>query len=308
MYCLRILSLLLVFTLMMTCTSAPANDKSIVAAPPGDTISFSLSSYNNMLIPAKLNGQDSVTLMLHTAASDVSLIRTTTANFPNMLFEDMGEGNAWGGQGNTRYSPTNTLDMGMLHWDSLGIWESERTGHFADGKIGLSLLQHPVVELDFEEEHLILYDSIPAKAGQFERISISYDGDFLFLPAQCQVGDSLLSHRFLLHSGYSGAVLFDDKFAAQHALTTQLSINDQSVLHDSYGNELITQKATLPQFKLAQTTHDSLPVSFFSGSIARQSMSIVGADVLKRYDVIMDLEGEALYLRPNALMDMDYGS
>jgi len=45
-----------------------------------DTIPFDFTSYNNIVIDALINEKDSLRLMFHTAANDVSLIEKSTTN------------------------------------------------------------------------------------------------------------------------------------------------------------------------------------------------------------------------------------
>jgi hypothetical protein len=77
-------------------------------------------------------------------------------------------------------------------------------------------------------------------------------------------------------------------------------------LKDSYGNIIKTQKAILPAFKIGNTTLSHVPVGFFAGAIGRQKMSIIGGDILKRFNIIIDAQREYIYLKPNSLKKSGY--
>jgi hypothetical protein len=42
-----------------------------------------------------------------------------------------------------------------------------------------------------------------------------------------------------------------------------------------------------------------VPVEFFQGAIGRQKMSLIGGDVLKRFNIIIDAQREWIYMTAN---------
>ena len=107
----------------------------------------------------------------------------------------------------------------------------------------------------------------------------------------------------MLHSGYSSALLLDDKFANQNSLSEKLSILSESKLLDSFGNVFKTKKTKVEGFTLGTTTLKMVPTSFFEGAIRNQKYSVVGMDVLKRFNLIFDLKENRLYFQENTKSD-----
>jgi len=93
---------------------------------------------------------------------------------------------------------------------------------------------------------------------------------------------------------------------AASKIGAELLIVDEKELTDSYGNVLKTKKAILPIFKIGAKEFEAIPVGFFEGSIARQKMSVLGGDVLKRFNLIFDMENAFVYVQPNDLKDLPY--
>jgi hypothetical protein len=110
----------------------------------------------------------------------------------------------------------------------------------------------------------------------------------------------------LIHSGYAGAVLFDDAFAAENGLTKKLQVIGEKDLKDSYGHTLKTKKAILPVLKIGNDTLQNVPAGFFEGAIGRQKVSVIGGDVLKRFNIIIDAQREYIYLKANELKNSSY--
>ncbi|MCB0631809.1 MAG: hypothetical protein R2824_20685 [Saprospiraceae bacterium] len=267
-----------------------------------DTISFELTDYNNIVVNAVLNETDTVRLMLHTAASGVTLIGSAGEKLKSIHYNDRDTVQSWGGASDSRYSRDNRLQIGRQQWEGVTIWENEHSGQTTDGKVGLFMFADRIVELDYEARQLILYEELPAIDDSYTALDLTVENGLPFIDGSIVVGDQVLSNRFLIHSGYSGAILLDDEFVAEHSLTNELEITDSTILKDSYGNELKTLKAILPAFMVGYLSFDNIPVGFFDGAIGRQKMSVMGGDVLKRFNLIFDLKHAKLYLRRNGLV------
>jgi len=87
-----------------------------------DTIPFELTEHNNISIQAVVNGTDTVKLMFHTAANDVSLIKSSADKTTSVDWDNSSDVQSWGGESEARYSSSNTLHIGASTWNGLSIW------------------------------------------------------------------------------------------------------------------------------------------------------------------------------------------
>jgi hypothetical protein len=268
-----------------------------------DTIPFRLTDYNNIVVQAVLNGQDSVSLMFHTAANFLTLTEEGVKKTKSIRFAGSTDSiKSWGGQDNSaRYSKSNTLQIGGLQWKNRELWENKNSGQYTDGKCGTDLFEKKVIEIDFDKNIIVLYQHLPAKANGYEKLALQVRDDELFVEGGCAIGAHVFKHPFLIHSGYSGAVLLDDQFASENKLGDQLKIIGEKQLKDSYGNIVKIKKAILPQLQLDKQILANVPAGFFEGALGTQKMSILGGDVLKRFNMIIDAERAYIYLEPNHL-------
>lgn len=272
-------------------------------------IPFTLTTANNLSVNAILNRQDTVHLMFHTAANAVALTEEAVKTVKSLAFSRTDSVKSWGGSGNSsRFSPHNTLQLGNLSWQGLPIWEDKYSGPQTDGKFGINLFTGKVMELNFDTQLLTIRSHLPDNIGQYEKHKLITDNDMLFIDVSCVVGSQTLTNRFLLHSGYSGALLLDDQFVDQHHLDQQLRVISEKELKDSFGNVIKTQKAIVPKVKIGNQTLTDVPVGFFPGALGRQKMSILGGDLLKRFNVIIDAQREYIYLKPNAWLHKPYSA
>lgn len=260
-------------------------------------IPFTFTAHNHIVVKVVLNKTDAFNLMLHTAASDVFLTEEAVRQATAVKFKEAAKLESWGGQSNARYSTGNYMQIGGMHWDGIKVWEDKNSGIGTDGKFGLDLFQGRVIEIDFERERLTVTDQLPAKAKQYQRLPLENEDGNLFVEARCLIGDTSYPNRFLLHSGYSGGLLLDDDFVTKNGLDGKLSIIEESSLKDSFGNTIKVKKATLPTLMLDNTPLQNVATGFFSGTIGRQKMSVLGGDVLKRFNLIFDLKNNSLYVK-----------
>lgn len=131
------------------------------------------------------------------------------------------------------------------------------------------------------------------------------DGD-LFVEAQMRTKKGTIKNKFLIHSGYAGALLLDDLFAQKANLNSDLEVLSEQKLTDSYGNALKVKKVMLPELTIGKIKLKDIPAGFFDGAIGTQKISILGGDVLKRFNLIIDARREFIYLKPSKLMKSEY--
>lgn len=280
----------------------------VIKAQTKSIIPFKLTDYNNLSVKAILNNTDTVQLMFHTAANAVTLTEEAVKKLKSIQFTGNTDSiQSWGGPSNSsRFSKSNTLKIGDLIWNEVPIWENVNSGQYTDGKFGIDLFKGKVIEIDFDKSEIRLYKSIPRKAKSYKKVKLIVENDELFLEANCNTSAGVFKNRFLLHSGYAGALLFDDKFVKDSRINESLKVIGEKKLSDSYGNVLISKQVILPGFFIDGLGLTEVPAGFFEGALGRQQISVLGGDILKRFNMVIDSEREFIYLKPNSLMGTAY--
>jgi hypothetical protein len=269
--------------------------------PPEVVIPFTLTAHNNIVVKAVLNDADAFDLMLHTAASDVSLTEDAVRKSTTVTFTNAADVKSWGGTNGTRFSTGHRLQVGDLRRYGVKVWEVKYSGVGTDGKFGLDLFPGRVVEIDFDRQQLAVYDRLPSKAAGYQRLKVESENGELFVAASCEIDGTAHPHRFLLHTGYSGGLLLDDEFVTRTGIDGKLKVNDESSLKDSFGNTIRVKNVSLPTLVLGDMRLPNVPTGFFSGAVGMQKMSVLGGAVLKRFNILLDPANGSLYLRPREL-------
>lgn len=287
---------------LSACAQRPMRDEAPVARPgPQQSaydIPFVLTDKNNLVVEAMLDGATPLRLMLHTAASDVSLTEQAVRRIPTLRFGDTAQIGSWGGRSDARFSAGHRLTIGGATRENATVWEVKDSSEGTDGKFGLDAFGDRVVVVDFERGRLRVYDALPAEAAEYDRLVAERTNGEWYVEADCAIGDEMHRHRFLLHSGYSGGVLLDDAFAAGIGGKDRLPVIDEAMLTDSFGNKIAVRQTVLPGLTLGRTRVSNVPAGFFPGNLGNQRISVIGGDVIKRFDLIFDLGNDAIYVRP----------
>lgn len=270
-------------------------------------IPFELTSSNNISVKVILNNTDTLKLMLHTASSDVSITEEASSKAKTMKFNRTDTVTSWGSKNNTsRFSANNKLEIASLKLENIQLWENKNTGADTDGKFGLNLFENNFVTIDFEKKIIEISETSPSDLETYKKFPLVIKDDSMFLNAECVIGNERFDNQYLIHTGYGGTILLDDDFSNKHSLKDKLKVISEKDLKDSYGHIIKTKKAILPAFSIGDIKLSEITASFFEGSVGRQKMSVIGGDLLKRFNLIFDKDRRYIYLKPNKLNNGKY--
>jgi len=298
--------LLLFATLFIGCQNPPNAQVEEYESSIDEVIPFELTDANNISIKAVLNDKQNIDLMFHTAVTSVSLT-TETIEKNSVDLDQSGSVRSWGGESSARFGGGHKIQIGNLVWEDLLVTESKLSGQKTGGKFGYNFFKDQIIKLDFEASTVHVHSVLP-NIDDYEKFNIEFENEMMFVTGSLLVGSNQLVNRFLIHSGFGGAVLLDDEFVARHKLIERLEAIGESELKDSYGNVLKTKKLVLPAFSLGHAKLKNIPISVFEGAIRNQKMSVIGGDVLKRFHIVFDFRNSKLYLKPNSLFNSKFKS
>ena len=264
-------------------------------------IPFTLTAADNIAVRATLNATDTVDLMFHTAVDSVSLTKEAIAKLSSFTANGSVSVQSWGGTADARQSTGNSLSVGEFTWRDLTITEADNSGPGTDGKFGPNLFAGKVVEINFDSRELLIHSTLPAMDGSFQQLDLVTRRGSMYVTGELTVAERHYTTEFLLHSGFAGTALLDEEFVRTHDLGADLETLSESVLKDSYGNEVKTRSVRVPALRFGATTFADVPVGIFEGKIGSARASIIGCGLLKRFNIIIDAKNRHLYLAPNKL-------
>ena len=261
-------------------------------------IPFRLTKYNNILVPVIINQKDTVQLMLHTGSDYVTIIEDSYKKMKSIAISDtLNNVTSWAGYSDMKMSQNNVIKIGNDTFNKIPIFIDKQSGHESDGKIGLKFFEGKYLEINFDENKLYVYDKAPSKLKKYTKLNSRYSQETLYVKAFPFIDKKPIETEFMIHTGFSGALMISDDFAKEYKLLEKFEIIGESKLSDAAGNVILSKKSILPNFELANQTFQNVPMSFFDSTIKIQHKNIMGGDLIKRFNLILNPEKNVLYVK-----------
>ena len=270
-------------------------------------IPFRLTKYNNILVPVIINQKDTVQLMLHTGSDYVTIIEDSYNKMKSIAISDtLNNVTSWAGYSDMKMSQSNVIKFADEEFNEIPIFIDKQSGHESDGKIGLKFFEGKYLEINFDENKLYVYDKAPAKLKKYTKLNSRYSQETLYIKAFPFIDKKPIETEFMIHTGFSGALMISDDFAKEYKLLEKFEIIGESKLSDAAGNVILSKKSILPDFELANQTFKNVPMSFFDSTIKIQHKNIMGGDLIKRFNLILNPEKDILYVKKSNYYKDEY--
>lgn len=270
-------------------------------------IPFRLTKYNNIIVPVVINQKDTVQLMLHTGSDYVTIIEDSYKKMKSIAISDtLNNVTSWAGYSDMKMSQNNVIKIGDDTFNKIPIFIDKQSGHESDGKIGLKFFEGKYLEINFDENKLYVYDKAPSKLKKYTKLNSRYSQETLYVKAFPFIDKKPIETEFMIHTGFSGALMISDDFAKEYKLLEKFEIIGESKLSDAAGNVILSKKSILPDFELANQTFKNVPMSFFDSTIKIQHKNIMGGDLIKRFNLILNPEKDILYVKKSNYYKDEY--
>ena len=302
--------ILSMFSLFLCCNSAEQsqikkNDKpEKLANVKSDTLHFELTEGNNILFDAVINKTDTLELFWDTGGTSLVLKhsaikeRTTLLENKNTTYKEV------------NYEPLeelNSLTLGNMSWDSLTIYPTSLLPEEADGHFGWNLFEGKIVELDYEKNMMIVHHTFSNSLKSYAKLEIEYINTLFCIQGEIQIGERIYSNRYLFDSGFQRAVVLDKELRKESNFPDSLPVIKESRIRNSAGTEFVNQVVEINKICFADICTNQVPVQLLSTpNPARFKTHILGNELLKRYNTVLDFQNNFVYMKPNALMNLPY--
>ncbi len=195
----------------------------------------------------------------------------------------------------------NKLNLVLVDLQEL----SNRSGIQIDGIIGYDILSQFVTQFDFAEKQIHLYNKTKdiADTSGFIAHDIDLSGAIPMVTLDCIFKDGTrLSGEYLFDSGANLSILFNTPYAKKYQLEDRF---DKTITVTSRGLTA-TSSSTKGMLEgvsfLGNDLHElSVSISQAKYGVSSQEgfAGILGADIINRFDMILDYKKGKLYLKPN---------
>lgn len=257
-----------------------------------DTLRFTLTEFNNIKLKAILNKTDTLDLKFDSGTTGLLLTNDAIRNKTHLSADDKAD---------------NFLQMGNLAWDSLRVYPVELSGQGTDGRFGWDLFDGKVVEIDYDKNLFIVHSRLPGMKRQYSKFDIEYTHTLFCIQAELQVKDKKYKSRFLFDNGYQRTIMLDTSIMNEQNYPKDLEVIKKVIMKNGQGKEIPVLTVNNERLNLGKQSLLNIPVQLLAtGNPARFKTHILGNEVLKRFNTILDFQNNYVYLKPNSLLDQPY--
>jgi len=290
--------------LLISCTNSAPKNNEITEQITRDTIPFKISKANNIIFQTILNETDTIDLFFDTGGTDLILLHEAIKEKTSLL---NGKNQNYKGEDFERLEEVNSLKIGSSTWDSLLIYPASNGPSEAAGHFGWDLFEDKIVELNYDAQLMIVHsEPIKIPIG-YTKLEIEYVKTLFCIKGTAIVDNKSFPNRYLFDTGFQRAVVYDKEIRAEENFPSHLPVIKETVLTNSLGERFVNKVVNADQFCFNDLCLENVPLQLFAlPNPARFKTNILGGELLKRYNTILDFQNDLIYLKPNSLVDLPY--
>ncbi|MEP7196518.1 MAG: pepsin/retropepsin-like aspartic protease family protein [Saprospiraceae bacterium] len=256
-----------------------------------DTIQFVLGANNAIHIKGKLNNSDILDLIFDTGAS------------LGVLSEE-------GSRKKARLDKANKNKFefsGITIENSPAIFVDYNGGLKADGVIGYNAFEDKIVEINYDKSIIVIHNSNDNISKSYSVIDMIWRGSGLFIEGILNIKNKKHNGLFLFDTGSKFALSLTKDFATTNQLYDVMPKVGTRRGRGVNGKTIKSNTVNLPQLIIADLSLENVPIDLeLQSDNEGLDKNILGNDVLKRFNVILDYKNGLIYLQTNSLASNAY--
>ena len=272
----------------------PYTHKKVASGP--DTLPFILGDNDKIYLKGTINDSQPLDIQFD-LGNGGTIIKKSSVKKVTMEFDKTVTLHNSDGSNQVPSSSSNHLEMGNLIWDSLGIAVADNMTYREDLIIGNSLFKNKILEINYDQKILVIHDSLPQLESLYTKHDIIRDGGTVpFI-------EGTLTFRNKTQKGW---MLFDTG-----AYTSILNSRDvpttNKMLVELKKMIGINRKTFVPKLNIGDYKFSGF--NYVSQKMDGNGLQLIlGNDLLKRFNFILDNQKGHLYLKPNLLTKDPYSN
>lgn len=294
----------LVFITGLTSCAHLKNSKLVSEIEAPVKIPFTISKANNIIFHAILNHKDTLNLFFDTGGTAL-VLKTSAITERTSLLTDSNPDST-----ELLYNPyeeRNALTIGGLCWEELAVFPSRVGPEEADGHFGWDLFKNKVVEIDYDNQFISVSDDLVKSTESYSKLRIEYTHTLFCIEVTISVKGENYKARYLFDTGFQRAVILDKDLRKKNKFPQDLPVIKESKLRNGAGEEFVNYVVNVDEIKFGKNNVKNVPVQLLSTpNPARFKTHILGGELLKRFNTILDFKNNYVYLKPNSLMALPY--
>lgn len=260
-------------------------------ASTNDTIPFTLGANNAIHIKGKINNSDPLDLIFDTGAS-VGVLSDEAASKHASLKQDN----------------KNSFEFaGITILNSPAILVDYNGNLRGDGVIGYNAFEGKIVEINYDRNILVVHTSLEKIPMRYSAIDMIWRGSNLYIEGILKTTGKQYKGLFLFDTGSKFALSITKSFASSNQLYNELKKVGTRRGKGVNGKTIKSNTVILPEFEIGGFPLKNVPTDLeLPAEGDGLAYDLLGNDVLKRFNVILDYDHSVVYLQPNSLINTAY--
>ena len=256
-----------------------------------------LNKYNTIYVKAIFNEIDTLNLNFDTGTTELILTNDVLKNKLKLKPK--------------LYSTTYNLKIGKFNYKTK-IYDAVLSGQETDGRFGWDLFKGKVVELNYDKKIMIVHSEIPRNIqnnNKYTSLKIDFFKDLFLVKAKIKTGKITNEDLYLFDSGFQRTVMLDNDLLTENKFPVdKMKVIKKIIMKGAQGNEVPVITSNLETLKLGKFKLKNVPVQITSGNkpLKDKNIHILGNEVLKRFNIVLDFKNNMVYLSKNGLFKDEY--
>jgi hypothetical protein len=256
-----------------------------------DTLPFTLGPNNAIHLRGQINH-----------SKELDLIFDTGASIGVLSEEGKDKGTA------LRSDNKNVFEIGNITIaNSPANYINYNGGLKADGVVGYNAFEGKVVEINYDKNIVVIHHR-RFDTGGYASTEMKWRGSAMFIEARIGIRNKKYKGLFLFDTGSKWALSLNKDYVAENDLLGILEKTGSRRAKGVDGKTIKSNTVILPTLYLAGLLLPNVPTDLElpEESEGRLAFNILGNDVLKRFNVLLDYKNGLVYLKPNSLQNAPY--
>jgi hypothetical protein len=250
-----------------------------------------------------LNNTDSLKLKFDSGATGLLLTHNAIKNKTQLL--KSGKENV-PTQNYVKLNALSTLKIGTLEWDSLEIYPVSHSGHGTDGRFGWNLFKDKILEINYDIRRMTIHATLP-NVENYSKTQLNPINTLWCFDGQLIANNKGYHGRFLFDTGYQKAMLLDSIMMQEQNFPKDLPLIKTNKLRNGAGKVFITKVVEVPKLLIGNQSLTEIPTQLLNTrNPAGFKTHILGNELLKRFNTIIDFKNKMIYFKKNSLVDLPY--
>lgn len=294
------------YLLLIVSCNLLAQNKPVAILP------FELKSDNRIYIKCSVNGTDSLTFLFDTGAEPMVINQSILGKKLEMAFDSETSNLGANGVSRVKVSTKNRLSFGGIVADSVRFVGIPYVDRLFDGVFGMAIMKRYLIEVDYNKRKMSFYNprSYIYHTKDYNKLHLKFIVGVPTMKAFFIINGKKYKGHYELDTGGDRGLIIPSPFSNQHNLIQKLKTVAKAKSVGSDGKESKSAIVVIPEVGFGNKHFYRIPASLSTASAGvlanKELAGIYGNGFLKRFDMIIDLGHNQVFLKPNDYLHTPY--